>query len=199
VVHLYLWKPTSLAEVVDAHIMPDLGHASLEVVAEQTGDVTYMSYWPEIESLLGEVTQAFKHRQHRNPVSYDQESDPNDSYMQRPPEAHTTLYGLDKRRILNDWAALQDSKYDALRWNCSSVCKYLLLAAMSKDDYIRVAPLANCSDEDAENVGGSAALLERIGQLSLSRFVDCTPEDVFRIALAYNGHAGAEAAAKAVQ
>jgi len=68
VVHLYIWKPTTLADVVDAYIMPDLGHASLEVVDERTGDATYISYWPEIESLVGEVTQIFKHRTHRNPI-----------------------------------------------------------------------------------------------------------------------------------
>src|SRR6478672_7418362 len=95
VIHLYLWKPTRLADVVREGIMPDLGHASIEVVDERTGDATYISYWPEIESLIGEVTQAFKHRKKRNPDSYAQESDPDDAYMQRPGEAHTTLYGLD--------------------------------------------------------------------------------------------------------
>jgi hypothetical protein len=200
VVHVYLWKPTSLAEVVGARILPDLGHASLEVVDEATGDATYVSYWPEIESLIGEVTQVFKHRKRRHPASYAQESDPDDGYMQRPAEAHETLRGLDEGRILNDWVSLQDSKFDALTWNCSSLCKYLLLAAMSKEDYARVAPLADCSDEDTEDVTGGAALLDRVGRLSLSNFAECTPEDVFRMALAYNGHANAaERASKAVQ
>src|SRR5215468_1939041 len=113
--------------------MPDLGHASLEVVDERTGDATYISYWPEIESLIGEVTQVFKHRKHRNPASYAQECDPNDAYLQRPDDAHETLRGLDEARILNDWQSLQDSKYDVLRWNCSSLVKYLLLAAMSQE------------------------------------------------------------------
>jgi hypothetical protein len=199
VVHIYLWKPTSLTDVVGAGIMPDLGHASLEVVDEATGVATYISYWPEIDSLLGEVTQAFKHRKKRNPSSYAQDSDPDDGYLQRPADAHGTLRGLDERRILSDWRSLQDSKYDTLKWNCSSLCKYLLLAAMPREDYARVAPLANCSDEDAEDVGGGGAILERIGRLSLSTFVDCTPEDVFHIALAYNGRADAAPAAKAVQ
>jgi hypothetical protein len=185
--------------VVDAHIMPDLGHASLEVVDERTGDATYISYWPEIESLIGEVTQVFKHRKHRNPASYAQESDPNDAYLQRPDDDHETLRGLDEARIVNDWQSLQDSKYDMLRWNCSSLVKYLLLAAMSKPDYTRIAPLTHCSDEDTENVTGSEALLERVGQLSLSKFVDCTPEDMYRIGLAYNGKIDIGPAVQAVQ
>ena len=179
--------------------MPDFGHASLEVVDERSGDTTYISYWPEIESLIGEVTQAFKHRKRRHPVSYAQESDQEDGYMQRPAEAHATLHGLDERRVLTDWVSLQDSKYDAFKWNCSSLCKYLLLASMSKADYARVAPVANCSDEDAENVTSSAAILDRISKLSLSKFVDCTPEDVFRMALAFNDSTGRETASEAVQ
>jgi len=199
VVHLYTWKPTTLSDVVDAHIMPDLGHASLEVVDERTGDATYISYWPEIESVVGEVTQIFKHRTHRNPDSYALESDPEGAYMQRPAEAHTTLHDLDEARLLSDWQSLQDSTFDVLRWNCSSLCKYLLLAAMSKEDYTRIAPLTHCSDEDTQNVTGGSVLLERVGRLSLSKFVDCTPDDIHRLALAYNGKLDMGAATQAVQ
>jgi len=54
-VHLYIWKPTSLETVLENGIAPDVGHAAIEV-SVGTG-TTYISFWPEIDSAI-EATAA---------------------------------------------------------------------------------------------------------------------------------------------
>jgi hypothetical protein len=73
-VRLYIWKPTKASEVLGEGLMPDFGHAAMEVVDEATGRATYMSFWPELESLVGVATRPWKRREKRNPSTYEEAS-----------------------------------------------------------------------------------------------------------------------------
>lgn len=179
-VKLYYWEPTELTEVLAEGIMPDLGHVSLEVTNESTGAVDYVSFWPERESLIGRVTDLFKERQVRQPMSYAEESDEDGSYMQRPADQVLVLKGLDEAQISRQWHLLREAEYDILRWNCSSVIEFLLLSAMRPEDYDRVKEVVDCPQEgrpegrDLPEIWGSLASL-----------LDCRPGDVLRLARAY--------------
>ena len=179
-VHVHIWKPTTVALIAELGIMPDLGHASLEIPANGV----YASYWPELNSLLGAATYPFKSRTERNPPAFSVETDRADHYMQRPPSMTLTLDGLDVARIARDWPRLSETKYDPSHWNCAGVCKYLLLAAMPSD--IRPRVEAALSDSDCSSLNDQGDLLERIASLISSKFASCAPEDVFQLAKTYS-------------
>lgn len=169
-------------------VAPDLGHVSMEVVEDTTGLVSaYVSYWPETDSLIGVTTHAVKPRQNRNPASYAQDSNPDDGYMQRPADFTITLHGLDEKKITTEWSYLYDSPYDFRHWNCSGMVKSLLLRAMSSDGYARVAPVADCDNDTLADVTDGADLLSRLRKMLISSVVECRPDDVLRVAAAYNG------------
>jgi hypothetical protein len=185
-VRLYIWKPTRVSEVLTEGIMPDFGHAALEVVNEATGQTTYMSFWPELESLVGFATRPWKHRATRHPSSYAEETEPEAGFMQRPADFIETLHGLNERHILAAWAMIRDDEYHLRSWNCSNVSKYLLISAMTPEDYVRIAECAACTVEELKRVRDRENLREVLAYLTTSSFIDCRPDDVLRMAVAYN-------------
>ncbi|MDX1932615.1 MAG: hypothetical protein SFU56_08425 [Capsulimonadales bacterium] len=194
VVTLNVWKPTSVLTIVEQGIMPDLGHASLEVVRDDE-PIGYVSFWPEMDSAVGQVTNLFKHRLERHPVSLAQESDPTDGYMQRPPDRTEEMFGLDEERILRGWHRLKNIKYDFFHWNCSNVAKFLIVRAMTPPDQARLRAFLGCSDADLEEVNAEARhitggpeddeiLTDRLRRLALTDFIRCIPDDLVVLAQA---------------
>jgi hypothetical protein len=192
-VRLYIWKPTKASEVLGEGLMPDFGHAAMEVVDEATGRATYMSFWPELESLVGVATRPWKRREKRNPSTYEEESDPEAGFMQRPADAIETLHGLNEARILREWQRLQDSEFHVRSWNCSNVSKYLLIRSMPPEDYARIADAASCTMEDMNQIRADDELQEVLRHLASASFIDCRPEDVLRMVIAYNERVAKEA------
>jgi hypothetical protein len=194
---LYIWKPNTLPEMLTNGIMPDVGHAAMEVVAPN-GDAGYISYWPETESLLGRAIAPFKPRETRHPSSYAQECDPEQGYMQRPADYEEDLTeGLDEERILRLWPQLRDSEYDLRSWNCSNVIKYLLIGAVPREDREAIAEACACSAEDLRHVTDVDDFKVVLTYLSTSRFIDCRPDDVRRLAHTYNERIASVASALA--
>jgi hypothetical protein len=185
-IHLYIWKPTKVSEVIEQGMMPDLGHASLEVIEEASGKTTYMSFWPELESFVGAAIRHWKHRETRHPSSYAEECDPAGGYMQRTADVVETLHGLNEARILREWPQVRELEYHLRSWNCSNVCKYLLISAMTPEDYARIESCAACSVDDLKQIREGQNVSEILRYLTTSPFIDCRPEDVLRMAVAYN-------------
>ena len=164
-------------------VAPDIGHSALEVTGEDGGLRAYASFWPERDSLIGIITQFWKHRQERNPASYSQEVDPQEGYMQRPADHADQVFGLDEDTVVRLWESLRDSEYDFLKWNCASLCKLLILAsAPARDDAAKefalsASEIARLSDPDE--------LLAALRALATSPFIISHPEELRRLAEAY--------------
>jgi len=179
-VHLYIWKPTSLETVLENGIAPDVGHAAIEV-SVGTG-TTYISFWPEIDSAIGRIAQLLKPRQTRHPATYAQEISPDDAFMQRPADFEVELPGLDEAVILRLWEGLADSGYDFLCWNCSNVCKFLLLSAAPRAKRAALdAAMSLCPDE-TNCIDSDDMPHEKLRFLATYPFIDCRPEDLKRAA-----------------
>jgi hypothetical protein len=187
-VNLYVWDPPGLSEILDLRILPDLGHAALEVVDAEGKSLVYVSFWPEMESIVGQAIQPFKKRQARNPESYDVEADPDGGYMQRHADYLEPILGLEEGRILRDWAELGDAKYDLTSWNCSNVCKLLLLRAMPPEDARLMGDKLAMVVEDLKELDDQVEMAHALRYLATSSFVDCRPEDVLCLVRAYNDH-----------
>lgn len=163
-------------------IAPDVGHSALEVAgatAEQSG---YVSFWPERDSLVGRITQLWKPRATRHPASYEAETDPEGSFMQRPADYDVELLGLDEAVIVRLWKELAGSQYDFLTWNCSNVCKFLLLSAVPLEKRAALEEAMGVCPEEGSCISGESAMLEKLRFLSTSAFIDCRPEDLKRAA-----------------
>ena len=185
-VNLYVWDPPALSEVLDRRILPDFGHAAIEVVNDEGQPLIYASFWPEIESLVGQALQPFKPREVRNPISYEAESDPDGGYMQRHADYLEPLEGLEESRILRDWAELQDARYDLTSWNCSNVCKLLILRAMSPDRAGVLGEKLAVVVEDLQQLQTQMEMFHAMRHLATSSFIDCRPEDVLCLVRTYN-------------
>lgn len=192
-VNLYVWDPPGLSEILDLRILPDLGHAALEVVDTEGQPLVYVSFWPEMESVVGQALQPFKKRQVRNPEQYDLEADTDGGYMQRHADYLETIIGLDEARIQRDWTELRDAKYDLTSWNCSNVCKLLLLRAMPPEIAREVGEKTAVQVEDLQNLQGEVEMFHALRYLATSSFVDCRPEDVLRLVRAYNDRMNSDA------
>lgn len=188
---LYTWAPVSPVTLLQPGVSPDIGHSAIEVrggSAASEDSSVYMSFWPELESLIGVVTQLWKPRTVRNPASYAQEIDPDDGYMQRLADNVTELDGLDEEKMRHLWERFGESKYDFLKWNCSSVCRLLLLSATPPHLREAMRAAMACSLEDVAQLWGAgemADVAERLRYLSTSAFIDCRPDDLKRAAAAY--------------
>ena len=182
-IKLYTWGPTTPETVMSQTVAPDIGHSALEVTDGHGRARAYASFWPERDSLIGKITQLWKHRQERNPSSYSQESDPQGGYMQREADHADQIFGLDKDRVVRLWEHLRESEYDFLKWNCASLCKLLILAsAPAQNDAARefvlsASALANLSDPDE--------LLAALRALTTSPFIISHPEELRHLAEAY--------------
>jgi len=180
---LYTWGPTTPETVMNQTVAPDIGHSALEVTDGNRALRAYASFWPERDSLIGRITQFWKHRQERNPVSYAQEINPQQGYMQRPADHADEIFGPDEATVVHLWESLRHSEYDFLKWNCASVCKLLILAsAPARDESVRefalsASELARLSDPDE--------LLAALRALVTSPFVVSHPEELRQLAEAY--------------
>ena len=182
-VTLYTWGPTTPETVMNQTVAPDIGHSAL-AVTDQNGETrTYASFWPERDSLIGKITQLWKHRQARCPGSYMEEIDPEQGYMQREADHADEIFGLDEAVAARLWEHLCRSKYDFLKWNCASVCKLIILGSASardesvKDFALSASALAQLSDPDH--------LLAALQELSTSPAIVSHPEELRHLAEAY--------------
>lgn len=164
-------------------IAPDIGHSALEVMGADGGLKAYASFWPERDSLIGRITQIWKHRQERDPASYAQETNPQQGYMQRTADHADVIFGLDEATVVRLWESLRHSEYDFLKWNCASVCKLLILAsAPARDDAAKefalsASELARLKDPDE--------LFAALRALATSPFIVSHPEELRKLAEAY--------------
>ena len=182
-IRLYTWGPTTPEAVMNQTIAPDIGHSALEITDENDAVRVYASFWPELDSLIGRITQLWKHREGRNPASYRQESDPGQGYMQRPADHADEIVGPNEATVARLWEHLRHSEYDFLKWNCASVCKVLILAsAPARDDdanefALSASELARLNDPDE--------LREALRAMANSPFAVSHPEELRRLAEAY--------------
>lgn len=190
VVEIFIWRPTSVAMMVEHGIVPDLGHAAIQVT-EGPETLAYVSFWPEIESVLGQVTLFFKPRDTRHPSSYLQECDPMDGFMQRPADYIDTVPHLDEGNIIRGWQRLKTAGYDFLQWNCSNVVKFLIIRAMSMEDQDKLRQFIGSSENILDEINGDTddddsldseesllSLTTRLRKLALTDFIECIPEDL---------------------
>jgi hypothetical protein len=181
---LHTWLPTTPRSVLEG-IRPDAGHSSLEIINDEANLVSYISYWPEPESLIGHMTELLKPRPHRHPETYALECDPSVGYMQRPSDHSDELHGLDEDIMIELWTAIRDTKYDLMHWNCSNISKLLILSAIDPTYHKNLETAAYCSPEDLQKISGPDDLFDKITYLATSPFIDCRPEDVRRMIEAY--------------
>ena len=168
--------------------MPDLGHSSL-LVHDDSGALedVYVSFWPEMESLLRRVINLWKNRKTRFPASYAEEIDEKAGFMQRPADFVVPLEGLREDRIRHGWSQLKDSDFEVASWNCANVSECLLIASMERERYKGIQDAVECtladldkSEMDSNEMGGV------LRYLATSELSACLPEEVHRLAVAYN-------------
>jgi hypothetical protein len=181
---LHTWLPATPQSVL-AGVRPDAGHSSLEVINDEGNLVSYISFWPEPESLIGHMTQILKPRAQRHPATYATECDVNNGYMQRPADHSDELYGLDEAVMVDLWTAIRDTNYDLMHWNCSNICKLLILSAIDPSYHKKLETAAVCSSEDLAKIASTEDFLEKLRYLATSPFIDCRPDDVRRMMEAY--------------
>lgn len=184
-VTLYIWKPTTVETVVEQGIVPDVGHAAMGVWADNGEARAYVSFWPETESVIGVVSQLWKPRTTRHPLSYAQESATDEAFMQRPADYEVSLEGLNEEVIVRLWQELAESKYDFLQWNCSNVCKFLLVCGVPLPYRTQMQEAMALCPDDFTCIDSEDSTLEKLRFLSTSPFIDCRPEDLKRAADVY--------------
>jgi hypothetical protein len=183
-VKLYTWLPLEPFLIFEG-FRPDAGHSSMEVFSETNSLMAYVSFWPAPTSLIGEITQLMKPRPQRRPSTYAQEIDPTIGFMQRPADFIDEVHGVDEEQVTEMWTAIEDTDYDLLHWNCSNICKLLLISSFDPCHRDQVAGAAGCTPADLFKIGAGEELLEKLRYLTTSPFIDCRPEDVRRMVEAY--------------
>jgi hypothetical protein len=156
----------------------------MEVVSDH-GEGVYISYWPEMDTPMGHVMQLVKSRAKRHPESYSEEIDPEAGFMEREASHIGELQGLNEELIKVLWPQLKSSEYDFFKWNCSSVCKFLILSAMDKRFHEQILAAAVCTPEDLLTVESTDDLVVRLRILATSPFIDCRPDDLHRMVHVY--------------
>jgi hypothetical protein len=184
-VKLYTWSPTTPATILEHTMAPDVGHSSLEVIGEDGKTRAYASFWPERDSLLGKITGIWKPRPSRYPDSYATETNPEGAYMQREAEYEDTFEGLDEDSIVRMWDKLKKTEYHFLKWNCSNVCKLLLLSSVNPGVRPTLEQALQTSPEDFKHAEGAGDLLATLAHLSASSFIECSPPDLRKLSEAY--------------
>lgn len=184
-VRVYTWLPPSPLAIVEGAIGPDLGHGAIELIDKDDKPYLYISFWPDLDGIEGRLTTVLKHRRTRQPSCLADEVDPDGYFLQRPPDFIDEVGGLDEHYIVSRWRKLKDKRYHFHRWNCSDVCKRLLLLAMSRRDRRIVRRAATCGT-DLPRRRDYGSLMEWLRALASSRVVACTPEDVRRLVSVYN-------------
>jgi hypothetical protein len=64
---------------------------------------------------------------------------------------------------------------------------------MPPEDYARIADAASCTMEDMNQIRADDELQEVLRHLASASFIDCRPEDVLRMVIAYNERVAKEA------
>ncbi len=186
-VTVYTWLPTPPSTVLKERLMPDLGHSSL-LVHDDSGaeEDIYCSFWPDMDSTIRRVISLWKNRTLRYPRNYAEESDPEAGFMQRPADHIVHLEGLREDRIRRGWAQFKDSEFDVISWNCSNVSECLLIAAMDRDRYNAIQNVVDCKLDDLDKARMDSDEMRSVLQyLAESKLIGCHPEDVHRLAAAY--------------
>lgn len=148
----------------------DLGHSSLQIGG------LYVSFWPEMDSLIGVLIQPGHPRGQRNPRSYLDECDPDGPFMRRPPEFVDRLEGLSFERMRARWNELADSPYDPRTANCSHLALEVIRAGVPPVVAAELDP-GSAPEPAAEDVWA------RIRSLLAAPFTDCTPEKLRALVL----------------
>jgi hypothetical protein len=183
-VTLYTWIPLMPHEAVPRSVLADFGHSVMEVTRD--GETrAYVSFWPEKESLVGELTYRWKPRSTRHPTNYAEESDLHGAFMQRPAEYHDEITGLDEESIIEARQTIQNSAYDVRRWNCSNVTRFLLVRAMAPDAFVAIRDAAKLSPKQLQQIQGVGDLREKIRFFATASLLTCRPDDVRRLVQAY--------------
>lgn len=184
-VTLYTWFPSSPRVVFNHRTPPDFGHSTLQVI-DESGKETYVSFWPELDSLYEKVSHLVHHRPLRYPPTYALEIDPDSAYMRREAERSDRLEGLSEERIVAGWRMLLGSHYDVRHWNCSNITRFLILYSMDPGYFLDLQEAAKLSRDamtDISNLGDVAVLMET---LATRGFIDSVPEDTVALAETYN-------------
>jgi hypothetical protein len=183
-VSLYTWFPTTPADVVAYRKPPDFGHSALQTSAPN-GHMTYASFWPEPESLIGKLSHFLKEPPDRCPSDYTTEIDPDGDYLRRPADRIDQLDGLDETRIAALWPEMCSETYDVRTWNCSSLTRFLILRGMDRRYYERVKGASGLSIEDMEQISDFKELVAIVDYLACKSVIETTPGDVVKLAEAY--------------
>jgi hypothetical protein len=183
-IKLCTWFPSTPLEVIETLLPPDLGHSAL-IVADENGGETYISYWPEPDTLVGMITHHFIPPPSRDPQSYDEEIDRDGHYMCRPAEQFDEIEGLDERRIVAGWQTLKDSHYDIRHWNCSDVTRFLILHAMDTKYFEEIQDAAKLALADLTEIRDFKQVRAIAEYLGTREFIDTRPSDVVYIVSVY--------------
>ena len=179
-VRIYIWDPAGIVTALETGVAPDFGHAAMEVVSGDN-DGVYISYWPEMDTAMGQFMQLVKARAKRHPDSYAEEIDPTAGFMEREASHIGEIHGLREDLVKVLWQQLRSSEYDFFKWNCSSVCKFLILSAMDRSYNDEMLAAAICTPEDLLTVESADDLAIRLRILATSPFIDCRPDDLHRM------------------
>jgi hypothetical protein len=171
--------------------LPDFGHSALWVGSDGSGPSSYVSFWPERESLVGAATRPWKPRETRHPASYRQEADRDGAYMQRPADFSDPLRGLDEARLHDGWEAFRDKPYVLETFNCSNVTHTLLAAAMPRSLYARLRDEGDALPEELGILDHATAVSMHLRKLLLHKFASERPLQVRLFALTYEKLAAA--------
>ena len=184
-IRVYIWDPAGLVTALQEGVPLDLGHAAMEVISE--GDkTTYVSYWPEMETPIGQVMQLIKSRTKRHPETLAEEIDAHAGFMEREPNFIGEVEGTNEDKIRILWEDIKVSDYDFFKWNCSNVCKFLILSAMDKRYHEQMLSAAVCTAQDLLTVESTDDLVVRLRILATSALIDCRPDDLHRMVVAYS-------------
>lgn len=173
-VALHTWIPEGPGD--DAREGPpgDLGHSALQV-----GDL-YVSFWPDMDSLVGHIIGFFHKRDDRNPATYVIECDPNGPYMRRPADFTDTIFDFEEEPMRRRWEELRSEPYEFGTRNCSHVCLEVLRAGLPPQQRAELSP-DNVTLDDAEDSWAAARLV------LAAPLTDCIPESLRALALKLPG------------
>jgi hypothetical protein len=180
---LYTWLPTPPKVVLAGHIPPDIGHSAVNV-AHSDGSQTYISFWPEMDGVIGHLTHPVKPRTVRNPTSYEIESNRNQPYMQRKADFVDSIDSLEEWRIAAGWFSIEDLPYDLTRWNCSNVTRLLILTSMDPSQLGAVLKKSDFRLEDLEAARPTELLRATVMEVAASKLFNSKPDDVRRLVIA---------------
>ncbi len=162
-VELYTWIPDPAFGGESGGPPADLGHSAMQAGA------LYVSFWPELDSLVGRLIHAQHPREKRCPESHAEECDPEGPYMRRPPEFVDRLEGLSLPPMRVRWEGLRESDYDVRTANCSHVALEVLRAGVPPE----IAPILDPREAPTPEDDG---IWSKIRALLSAPFTDCIPE-----------------------